>query len=76
MEFAEFISVHQVDNVILTDKTDENRKGFSLEGTLCITGHHIILSSRQEDHQELWVGIQCFHFCIVCFAYHSKYYIN
>ncbi|XP_043469654.1 myotubularin-related protein 9 isoform X1 [Leptopilina heterotoma] len=55
MEFADIISVHQVDNVTLTDKTDENRKGFSLEGTLCITGHHFILSSRQEDRQELWL---------------------
>ena len=55
MEFAEYISVHQVDNVLLTDKTDDNRKGSSIEGTLCITGHHLILSSRQAERHELWV---------------------
>ena len=25
-------------------------------GTLCVTGHHLILSSRKKDNEELWVG--------------------
>jgi hypothetical protein len=51
MEFAEFIKVTRVDNVLL-------RRSFSepMEGTLCITGHHLILSSRRDDAQELFVS--------------------
>lgn len=49
------ILIPQVDNVVLIDKNDGNNK--SLDGTLCISGHHLILSSRQNDGQEFWVNI-------------------
>ncbi|XP_052764225.1 myotubularin-related protein 9-like [Mya arenaria] len=50
MEFAEFIKTPMVDRVNL-------RKPFCkpVEGTLCITGHHLILSSRQTNREELWL---------------------
>ncbi|XP_048730213.1 myotubularin-related protein 9-like isoform X2 [Ostrea edulis] len=51
MEFAEFIKVPMVDNVTLYRpfKVPDN-------GTLCITGHHMIFSTRQtENHEELWL---------------------
>lgn len=48
------ILIPQVDNVVLIDKNDGNSR--SLDGTLCISGHHLILSSRQNDGQELWVS--------------------
>ncbi|XP_032665262.1 myotubularin-related protein 9 isoform X1 [Odontomachus brunneus] len=47
------ILIPQVDNVVLIDKSDGSNK--SLDGTLCISGHHLILSSRQNDGQELWL---------------------
>ena len=54
MEFAEFIKTPMVDSVTL-------RRPFMepLEGTLCVTGHQLILSSRRDDHEELWVGSNC-----------------
>jgi len=48
------ILIPQVDNVVLIDRSDGSNK--SMDGTLCISGHHLILSSRQDDGQELWVG--------------------
>jgi hypothetical protein len=55
MEFAEFIKTPMVDKVVL-------RRPFTepLEGTLCITGHHLIISSRGETDEEVWVGTQDF----------------
>jgi myotubularin-related protein 9 len=51
MEFIELIRVPKVDNVTM------RRTLFpSVEGTLCITGHHLILSSRREGDEELWVS--------------------
>ena len=52
MEFAEYISTPMIDNVKLT------RNGKTVEGTLCVTGHHLILSSRANQHEELWVRPQ------------------
>lgn len=51
MEFAEFIKTPTVNNVTL-------RRPFMepLVGTLCVTGHQLILSSRGDDHEELWVS--------------------
>lgn len=57
MEFVDLILVPKVDNVVLTDRSDQTDKNSSLEATLCITGHHLILSSRQAVSQELWVMI-------------------
>lgn len=50
MEFAELISTPKLDGVILHTQNSE-----PVEGTLCITGHHLILSSRREGVQELWL---------------------
>jgi len=47
-----------VDNVILRRSLMP-----TIEGTLCITGHHLILSSRKEEAQELWVNFnKCYPF--------------
>ncbi|CAB1342511.1 unnamed protein product [Coregonus sp. 'balchen'] len=50
MEFAELIKTPRVDGVVL-------RRPFlpTVEGTLCLTGHHLILSSRQDNTEELWL---------------------
>ncbi|XP_045182820.2 myotubularin-related protein 9-like [Mercenaria mercenaria] len=50
MEFAEFIKTPMVDGVTL-------KKPFCkpVDGTLCITGHHLILSCRKENKEELWL---------------------
>ncbi|CAB3998157.1 Hypothetical predicted protein, partial [Paramuricea clavata] len=48
MEFAEFIKIPMVDKVTLA------RPGLSrVVGTLCITGHHLLFSSRMQDSEEL-----------------------
>ncbi|XP_041105820.1 myotubularin-related protein 9-like isoform X1 [Polyodon spathula] len=50
MEFVELIKTPRVDNVVL------HRPFMSkVEGTLCLTGHHLILSSRQDSSEELWL---------------------
>ncbi|XP_062858264.1 myotubularin-related protein 9 [Trichomycterus rosablanca] len=50
MEFAELIKTPRVDGVVL-------HRPFLpvVEGTLCLTGHHLILSSRQDNTEELWL---------------------
>lgn len=50
MEFAELIKTPKVDGVVL-------HRPFMpiVEGTLCLTGHHLILSSRQDNTEELWL---------------------
>lgn len=53
MEFAELILTPKLDNVILHAGGDSA----PVAGTLCITGHHLILSTRKEDTQELWVSM-------------------
>lgn len=58
MEFVDLITVPKVDGVILTEKT--NDKIPSQEGTLCLSGHHLLLSSRQDHREELWVKIPSF----------------
>lgn len=51
MEFAEFIRTPRVEKVTLYRANTP-----PLEGTLCVTGHHLILSRRQDDdEEELWV---------------------
>lgn len=51
MEFEALIITPKLDDVILRSPFHE-----SIIGTLCITGHHLILQSRKEDFQELWVN--------------------
>ena len=49
-EFAELVKTPRVDNVVL------HRPFYpAVEGTLCLTGHHLILSSRQDNTEELWL---------------------
>jgi hypothetical protein len=51
MEFAEHITTPKLDGVVLHSPFHD-----PIDGTLCVTGHHLILSSRKEDVQELWVS--------------------
>ncbi|BFZ21316.1 hypothetical protein BsWGS_24355 [Bradybaena similaris] len=50
MEFVEFIKTPMVNSVVLHRPFTPD-----MEGTLCVTGHHLILSSRCENHEELWL---------------------
>lgn len=50
MEFAELIKTPKLDGVILHGSFSE-----PVNVTLCVTGHHLILSSRKEDLNELWL---------------------
>ncbi|KAL7296410.1 hypothetical protein TKK_0010422 [Trichogramma kaykai] len=56
MEFIDLITIPRVDNVVLINRTKERTKQYKIEGTLCISGHHLIISDRQKDNQqELWL---------------------
>ncbi|XP_072913265.1 myotubularin-related protein 9 isoform X2 [Hemitrygon akajei] len=50
MEFAELIKTPRVDGAVLHRPFQPR-----VEGTLCLTGHHLILSSRQDNNEELWL---------------------
>ncbi|NWT01500.1 MTMR9 protein, partial [Mionectes macconnelli] len=51
MEFAELIKTPRADNVVLHRPFHA-----AVEGTLCLTGHHLIFSSRRHDNtEELWL---------------------
>ncbi|NWV12516.1 MTMR9 protein, partial [Ptilonorhynchus violaceus] len=51
MEFAELIKTPRADNVVLHRPFHQ-----AVEGTLCLTGHHLIFSSRRNDNaEELWL---------------------
>lgn len=51
MEFAELIKTPRADNVVLHRPFYQ-----AVEGTLCLTGHHLIFSSRRHDNaEELWL---------------------
>lgn len=50
MEFAELIKTPRVDKVVLYRPFHP-----PVGGTLCLTGHHLILSSRQDNSEELWL---------------------
>lgn len=52
MEFIELIHINKLDGVILKYPHQDN-----VDGTVCITGHHLILSSRKEGVHELWVRL-------------------
>lgn len=54
MEFIELILINKLDGVILKYPHQDN-----VDGTVCITGHHLILSSRKEGVHELWVSNIC-----------------
>lgn len=55
MEFIELILINKLDGVILKYPHQDN-----VDGTVCITGHHLILSSRKEGVHELWVSMIAF----------------
>lgn len=61
MEFADFIKTPKMDGVFLHDHLHG-----TVEGTLCITGHHLLLSARQENSQELWVSTHTNSPCTAC----------
>ncbi|XP_063863247.1 myotubularin-related protein 9-like isoform X1 [Scylla paramamosain] len=50
MEFAELIRISRCDRVML--HRPHHRV---LDGTLCITGHHLIVSAHGEEPEELWL---------------------
>lgn len=50
MEFFDLIKTPKHDGVIMCDSL-QGRK----EGTLCITSHHLIISSRKNEFEELMV---------------------
>ena len=51
MEFVEYIKSPRIEKVLL------KRRGCQyIEGTLCVTGHHLIFSSRTEESDELIVS--------------------
>ncbi|XP_071855548.1 myotubularin-related protein 9-like isoform X2 [Apostichopus japonicus] len=50
MEFVEFIKTPKLDGVKLHQPFHP-----PVEGTLCVTGHHVILSSRKANTEELWL---------------------
>ena len=52
MEFAEFIKINKLDRVVVTQPFKD-----PVEGSVCITGHHFIFSSRREVNDELWVSL-------------------
>jgi len=58
MEFSEFITVAQVDGVMLHSSSMSQR----VQGLLCVTGHHLILAHRGENQEEFWVGLFTFTF--------------
>ncbi len=51
MEFVDFIRTPMVEGVTLYRPNN-----MPVEGTLCVTGHHLILSSRRDNKEELWVS--------------------
>lgn len=57
MEFAELIITPKLDGITLHTPFHP-----PVEAVLCITGHHLIVSSRKDEVQEIWV---CFLFCIM-----------
>jgi myotubularin-related protein 9 len=52
MEFIELIKVPKLDNVIITLAFKD-----PMEGSICITGHHLIFSSRKAIGDEVWVSL-------------------
>jgi hypothetical protein len=59
MEFAELILIPKLDGVVMHGPFQK-----PVDGTLCITGHHLILSTRKEDVEELWVIT--IYVCVYC----------
>lgn len=52
MEFAEILRVRKLDNITLVQPFKS-----PIEGSICITGHHFIFSSRKTVSDDLTVSI-------------------
>lgn len=52
-DLLDLITVPKVDGVVLTERTNEKHP--SLEGTLCLSGHQLLLSARQELKKDFWL---------------------
>lgn len=52
MEFGDLIPSPTLDHVLLSASVGLEAP---VEGTLCITSHHLIFSTRRDDIPELWV---------------------
>ena len=67
MEFVEYIRTPKVDSMTLYRPNAE-----PIEGTLCITGHHLIMYSRLDHKEEMWVSSvllgQMFKCPVLCFV--------
>ena len=50
MEFISIIKTPNIDKAILINQSSDN-----LEGTLCITTHYLLFSSRKNPDDEIWV---------------------
>ncbi|KAB0798251.1 hypothetical protein PPYR_09244 [Photinus pyralis] len=57
MEFSELIRIPKLDDVVLHNAFHD-----PLDAMLCITSHHLILSSRKEHEQEIWLLHQSIDF--------------
>ncbi|XP_038650664.1 myotubularin-related protein 9-like isoform X1 [Scyliorhinus canicula] len=53
MELSELIETSKVDHVLLSRPFLQ-----PVKGTLCVTSHHLLLSSRAGDKEELWLLIR------------------
>lgn len=62
MEFAELIKTPKVDNVIMHRPPLHG----PTEVVLCITSHHLILSSRTSRNDEIWVSKSIRLNCYIC----------
>lgn len=51
MEFVDLIPTPKLDVLLRTQTASEG-----VEGTLCLTSHHLIFSTRRDDFQELLVS--------------------
>lgn len=57
MEFFDLIKTPKHDGVVMCDSFQGR-----IEGTLCITSHHLIISSRKNEFEELMVLLIVFFF--------------
>ena len=53
MEFAELIKTPKLDHVKVNETLSD-----TMDGRLCITGHHLILQSHKDKDKEIWVNIK------------------
>lgn len=64
MEFAELIRTPKLDGVLLYEQLSRE----PIDGTLCITSHVLILSTRKEGAREAWVSMGMCPVNSICFT--------